>query len=46
MSDQALQQSVSAWREARDKCRPGSKEWDECNTELRKAEAEMHKHRR
>jgi hypothetical protein len=45
MADQAYQENVSAWREARDKMPPGSKEWKEADAELKKAEAELHKHR-
>jgi hypothetical protein len=42
---QALQTNVAAWREARDKSRPGSKQWTEFDAELKKAEAELNKHR-
>lgn len=45
MTGQALQASVQAWREARDKIRPGSKEWKEADAELKKAETEWYKHR-
>ncbi|WP_283812054.1 hypothetical protein [Bradyrhizobium archetypum] len=43
MTDQAHQSSVQAWREARDKMRPGSKEWKDADAELKKAEAEQRK---
>ncbi|WP_164940735.1 hypothetical protein [Bradyrhizobium zhanjiangense] len=46
MTDQAYAENVSAWREARDKMRPGSKEWEEADAELKKAEAELYKHRK
>ena len=45
MTDQSYTETVSAWREARDKSQPGSKQWKEFDAKLKKAEAELHKHR-
>jgi hypothetical protein len=45
MTDQSYKETVSAWREARDKCKPGSERWKECDAELKKAEAALHNHR-
>jgi hypothetical protein len=45
MTDQPSAETVSAWREARDKSQPGSKQWKEFDAELKKAEAELHKRR-
>jgi hypothetical protein len=46
MTDQALLETVSAWRDARDKMRPGSEQWKQADDELKKAETQLHRRRK
>ena len=36
-------ENMRAWREARDKSEPGSKQWEEFNREFKRAELEYHR---
>jgi hypothetical protein len=38
-------ETKKAWQEARDATEPGSKQWEECNREFKKAEFEYYRAR-